>query len=82
MVLIADVIGPKELHHRILKSKPVCLVSANSDQINTELLDVIDQVDINSFVYSNKSLIMLLKKRRCQYICCFALSRNDGIPCE
>lgn len=44
MVLIADVIGPKELHRRILKSKPVCLVSANSDQINTELLDVIDQV--------------------------------------
>ena len=43
-LVIPDNIGPKELHRRILKSKPVCVVTANSDQINKELLDLIDKV--------------------------------------
>ena len=37
-------IGPKELHRRILKSKPVCVLAAPCDQVNSELLDVVDQV--------------------------------------
>lgn len=43
-LVIPDNIGPKELHRRILKSKPVCVVTANSDQINKELLDLIDKI--------------------------------------
>lgn len=43
-MVIPDNTGPKELHRRIVKSKPVCVVSANSDQIKEELLDVIDKV--------------------------------------
>ena len=43
-MVIPDNTGPKELHLRIVKSKPVCVVSANSDQIKEELLDVIDKV--------------------------------------
>ena len=37
-------IGPKELHRRILRSKPVCVVVAPCDQVNSKLLDVVDQV--------------------------------------
>jgi len=43
-MVIPDNIGPKELHRRIVKSKPVCIVSANSDQIREELFDVIEKV--------------------------------------
>ena len=37
-------VGPKELHRRMLKSKPVCVVVAPCDQVNNELLDVVDEV--------------------------------------
>lgn len=43
-MVIPDNIGPKELHRRIVMSKPVCVVSANSDQIREELFDVIEKV--------------------------------------
>ncbi|XP_078366389.1 acyl-coenzyme A synthetase ACSM3, mitochondrial-like [Oculina patagonica] len=44
LVIMAVNIGPKELHRRILKLKPVCVVTAPCDQVNSELLDVVDQV--------------------------------------
>ncbi|XP_078364170.1 acyl-coenzyme A synthetase ACSM4, mitochondrial-like [Oculina patagonica] len=37
-------IGPKELHRRILKSKPVCVVAAPCDQIKSELIDIVNQI--------------------------------------
>ncbi|KAJ7376471.1 hypothetical protein OS493_034461 [Desmophyllum pertusum] len=37
-------IGPKELHWRILRTKPVCVVAASCDQIKSELFDVVDQI--------------------------------------
>ena len=43
-MVIPNNIGPKELHRRIVMSKPVCVVSANSDQIREELFDVIEKV--------------------------------------
>jgi len=43
-VIMANNIGPKELHRRILRSKPVCVVAATCDQVNSKLLDVVDQV--------------------------------------
>ena len=43
-MIVVNTIGPKELHRRILRSKPVCVVAAPCDQINSKLLDVIDQV--------------------------------------
>lgn len=43
-VIVINNIGPKELHRRILRSKPVCVVAAPCDQINSKLLDVVDQV--------------------------------------
>ena len=46
-VIVVNTIGPKELHRRILRSKPVCVVAAPCDQIKSELLDVVDQVRNN-----------------------------------
>lgn len=43
-MIVANNIGPKELHRRILRSKPVCVVAAPCDQVNSTLLDVVDQV--------------------------------------
>ena len=43
-MIVVNNIGPKELHRRILRSKPVCVVAASCDQINSKLLDVVDQV--------------------------------------
>ena len=43
-VIMVTNIGPKELHRRILRSKPVCVVVAPCDQVNSKLLDVVDQV--------------------------------------
>lgn len=43
-VIVAINIGPKELHRRISRSKPVCVVAAPCDQLNSKLLDVVDQV--------------------------------------
>ena len=43
-VIVVNTIGPKELHRRILRSKPVCVVAALCDQVNSKLLDVVDQV--------------------------------------
>lgn len=42
-VIVINNIGPKELHRRILRSKPVCVVAAPCDQITSKLLDVVDQ---------------------------------------
>lgn len=53
-------VGPKELHRRMLKSKPVCVVAAPCDQVNNELLDVVDEVfcsaevDIRSRILVNR----------------------------
>ena len=43
-VIMVNNIGPKELHRRILRLKPACVVAAPCDQVNSNLLDVVDQV--------------------------------------
>ena len=43
-MIMANNIGPKELQRRILRSKPVCVVACPCDQVDSELLDVVDQV--------------------------------------
>ena len=50
-MIVVNNIGPKELHRRILRSKPVCVVAAPCDQVNSNLLDVVDQVR-NNYIQS------------------------------
>ena len=61
-------IGPKELHRRIVESKPVCVVAASCDQLNNELLDVVDEVR-----YGTLMCFQFCDK---QCVCCRALSRS------
>ncbi|XP_078368730.1 acyl-coenzyme A synthetase ACSM4, mitochondrial-like isoform X2 [Oculina patagonica] len=51
-------IGPKELHRRILRSKPVCVVAAPCDQVNSELLDVVDQITSSGEVNMRSKLLV------------------------
>lgn len=64
-MVIPDNIGPKELHRRIVKSKPVCIVSANSDQIKEELLDVIEKV-CDSILFDQISYSVMFKYKAVQ----------------
>ncbi|KAL9978441.1 hypothetical protein ACROYT_G015955 [Oculina patagonica] len=57
-VTIATNIGPKELHRRILKSKPVCVVTAPCNEIDTELLDVIDQITSSGEVNLRSKIVV------------------------
>lgn len=43
-VTVPTNVGPKELHRRILKAKPACMVTAPCDEVNSDLLDVVDRV--------------------------------------
>ena len=43
-VILPVNVGPKEVHRRILQSKPACVVAASCDIVNSELLNVVDQV--------------------------------------
>ena len=53
-VIVPIIIGPKELHRRISRSKPVCVVTAPCDQVNSEFLDVVDQVrDKQLYLFNN-----------------------------
>ncbi|KAL9978448.1 hypothetical protein ACROYT_G015962 [Oculina patagonica] len=64
-VIMAVNIGPKELHRRILKSKPVCVVAAPCDQVNSELLDVVDQINKSGEVnMRSKILVNRMKHER------------------
>ncbi|XP_078368735.1 acyl-coenzyme A synthetase ACSM4, mitochondrial-like [Oculina patagonica] len=59
VLLITPVnIGPKELHRRILKSKPVCVVAAPCDQVKSELLDVVDQITSSGEVNMRSKLLV------------------------
>lgn len=62
-MIVANNIGPKELHRRILGSKPVCVVVAPCDQVNSKLLDVVDQV--------RDAIILSYHRRECH--CCIFL---------
>ena len=37
-------VGPKELQRRIELAKPACVVVCACNEVNSELLDVVDQV--------------------------------------
>ena len=43
-VTVPNNVSPKELHRRILRANPVCMVTAPYDEVISELLDVVDQV--------------------------------------
>ncbi|KAJ7376464.1 hypothetical protein OS493_034454 [Desmophyllum pertusum] len=56
-VIMAINIGPKELQRRILRSKPVCVVACSCDQVDNDLLDVVDQVVINTHFNDTKAVM-------------------------
>ncbi|XP_078364359.1 acyl-coenzyme A synthetase ACSM4, mitochondrial-like [Oculina patagonica] len=62
LVPVAEYIGPKELHRRILKAKPVCVVAAPCDRVKDELLDVVDK--ITSSVHDDIRSKILVKRMK------------------
>jgi len=62
-VIVANNIGPHELHRRILRSKPVCVVAAPCDQVNSTLLDVVDQI-CNSGEGTTRSRILVNRMKQ------------------
>lgn len=75
-VIVAINIGPKELHRRISRSKPVCVVAAPCDQLNSKLLDVVDQVRYkHNRTFLTPSRVPLLRFVVCRVpSCCDSLT--------
>lgn len=80
---IPENIGPNELHRRVLKSKPVCVVLAPCDKIKDELLDVIDQVWWWNLQYSwEKCWYVIHCLKLCRFptcrkaLCCLEMSHG------